>query len=76
MSSATHPIVRLVGKQKKRVVGLMSGTSLDGIDAALVDIDGFGGDARVALVDFRTTPYSAAQRDEIHALFSGDAAAL
>ncbi|HEX9100844.1 MAG TPA: anhydro-N-acetylmuramic acid kinase [Polyangia bacterium] len=74
--AAAHPIVALLGKQKKRVVGLMSGTSVDGIDAALGDIDGFGGDARVTLVDFRTTPYTAAQRREIHALFAGDAAAL
>ena len=72
----SHPLVTLIGKRKKRVVGLMSGTSLDGIDAALVDVDGAGADAQVALVDFRTTPYTPAQRDAIHALFSGDAAAL
>jgi anhydro-N-acetylmuramic acid kinase len=71
-----HPIITLIGKERKRVVGLMSGTSLDGIDAALVDVDGCGADARVALVDFRTTPYTAAQQGAIHALFSGDAAAL
>ena len=71
-----HPIVALLQKRTKRVVGLMSGTSVDGIDAALVDIDGFGADARVSLVDFATTPYSPAQRAAIHALFSGDAAAL
>jgi anhydro-N-acetylmuramic acid kinase len=73
---SAHPLVALLGKQRKRVVGLMSGTSLDGIDAALVDIDGFGAGARVSLVDFRTTPYTPEQRESIHALFSGDAAAL
>lgn len=73
---SAHPIVTLLGKRKKRVVGLMSGTSVDGIDAALVDVDGFGADARVSLVDFRTTPYSREQRETIHALFAGDAAAL
>ena len=73
---SAHPIVALLGKRNKRVVGLMSGTSVDGIDAALVDVDGFGADARVSLVDFRTTPYSREQRETIHALFSGDAAAL
>ncbi|MGZ3407596.1 MAG: anhydro-N-acetylmuramic acid kinase, partial [Polyangia bacterium] len=72
----THPLVALLGKERKRVVGLMSGTSLDGIDAALVAVDGRGADARVALVDFRTTPYTPAQREAIHALFSSDAAAL
>ena len=74
--TAAHPIVALLGKTKKRVVGLMSGTSVDGIDAALVDVEGCGANARVSLVDFRTTPYTAAQRDAIHALFAGDAAAL
>ena len=72
----THPLVRLLQQRQKRVVGLMSGTSVDGIDAALVDVDGFGAGARVTLVDFRTTPYSREQRDAIHALFKGDAAAL
>jgi anhydro-N-acetylmuramic acid kinase len=71
-----HPLLRLLHKDKKRVVGLMSGTSLDGIDAALVDIEGFGTAARVSLVDFRTTPYTPEQREHIHALFSGNAAEL
>ena len=71
-----HPLLALVGKQKKRVVGLMSGTSVDGIDAALCDIDGAGVDAKVNVVDFRFTPYTDVQRRQIHALFAGDAAAL
>jgi anhydro-N-acetylmuramic acid kinase len=71
-----HPLIKIVQLHKKRVVGLMSGTSVDGIDAALCEIEGAGADAKVNLVDFRFTPYTDDQRRSIHALFSGDAAAL
>src|SRR5919206_3782074 len=46
------------------VVGLMSGTSLDGVDAALVRIEG---PTRATLVDFITRPYTDDERAEIRA---------
>jgi len=59
------------------VIGLISGTSLDGIDAALLRIDGPLSAPDWSLVAFRTTPYTSAQRDEIHhAILRGGAAAL
>jgi anhydro-N-acetylmuramic acid kinase len=45
-------------------IGLMSGTSLDGIDAALIETDG---EARVRPVAFRGEPYSDAARAELAA---------
>jgi anhydro-N-acetylmuramic acid kinase len=44
------------------VIGLMSGTSGDGVDAALVTIRGRGGALRVAPLAFATYPYPAALR--------------
>jgi anhydro-N-acetylmuramic acid kinase len=41
----------------RHVVGLISGTSADGIDAALVEIDGAGDATRVRLLDFRMRQY-------------------
>lgn len=40
-----------------KVIGLMSGTSADGVDAALVDIQGHGHDLTVRLLAFVDTPY-------------------
>jgi anhydro-N-acetylmuramic acid kinase len=54
-----------------RVIGLMSGTSLDGIDAALVEIDGAGGRFHWRLSGFRTYPYPRSRREEIHAVMAG-----
>ena len=61
-----------------RVIGLMSGTSLDGIDAALVRVDGASADAISWSIDgFLTRPYTPDERARIHdAILHGDAAAL
>lgn len=53
-------------------VGLMSGTSLDGVDAALVR---FEGPTRAHLLAFSSRPYTAAERLEIRHGFSGAVAA-
>ena len=56
-----------------RVIGLMSGTSLDGIDAAIVRIDGAAHDPDWSLELFHSTPYSAEQRARIHeAIVAGE----
>ena len=54
-----------IARQRRlRVVGLMSGTSADGIDAAIVDISARG----AKLIAFRTYPYPASVRREVLAL--------
>ena len=51
-----------------RAIGLMSGTSVDGIDVALVEISGQGYAITVRLVKGTTHPYSAEVRSRILAL--------
>jgi anhydro-N-acetylmuramic acid kinase len=59
------------------VIGLMSGTSLDGIDAALVELDGGVEDLSWRLRGFFELPYSVAQRHAIHdGIVNGGAASL
>jgi anhydro-N-acetylmuramic acid kinase len=50
------------------VVGLMSGTSLDGVDAAVVKVRG---PTSIELVGFAHRPYSGAERAQIEAVLAG-----
>ncbi len=56
---------RLFRKKRRLVVGLMSGTSADGMDAALVSITGSGTATAVRLLAFRTFPYPAGYKDHL-----------
>lgn len=59
------------------IIGLMSGTSLDGIDAALVEFAGTVEAPEWRLIGFLEVPYSAQQRSTIHdAIGSGGVAVL
>lgn len=62
-------LIAIHEKPVRRVVGLMSGTSVDGIDAALVEIEGAGPGAGVDLIQFRTYPFAPEIRERIHAAF-------
>src|SRR5206468_7607130 len=53
------------------VIGLMSGTSADGVDAALVDIRGTGHDLKITLKAFRTFPYQTAFRERLLQAMTG-----
>jgi anhydro-N-acetylmuramic acid kinase len=65
------PLARLLALRTVRprhVVGLISGTSADGIDAALVELDGAGETTRARVMEFLTRPFEPRLRDRILAL--------
>lgn len=56
-----------------RVIGLISGTSVDGIDAALVELSGSTLDLKATLLAGITYPYPDALRDRILSVCAGEA---
>ncbi len=50
-------LIELAKKKTRLVIGLMSGTSVDGIDAVLVEISGSGSGTRLKQLKFLTTPF-------------------
>ncbi len=68
----SNRIRQIAAKKKMRVAGLMSGTSVDGVDVAIVDITG----QKVRLLAFDIFPYPTALRREILRLCRPESARL
>ncbi|MEC0266613.1 anhydro-N-acetylmuramic acid kinase [Paenibacillus anseongense] len=62
----------LLNQTSLTVAGIMSGTSLDGIDVAIVRIDGSGIDAKVKLLHFESFSYEEEVREKLKQLCSID----
>ncbi|HEU4522025.1 MAG TPA: anhydro-N-acetylmuramic acid kinase [Thermoanaerobaculia bacterium] len=62
-------LVQIAKKPSRRIIGLMSGTSLDAIDAAMVRIRGHGPGAALKLEHFRSYPFPPKIRAAVRDLF-------
>lgn len=60
----------LAGKKSRLIIGLMSGTSLDGLDVALCKITGSGLSTKVDLLKFQTVPYNQEVKSSILEVFA------
>lgn len=60
----------IASKPSRRIIGLMSGTSLDGLDVALCNVQGSGTDTILKVEHFATVPFTEEFRDNIRKIFA------
>lgn len=75
-----HPhiehLYKISQKPTRLAIGLMSGTSLDGLDVALCEITEAGLDTSIELLEFETVDYSDADKERIRRVFSKETVEL
>lgn len=63
-------LYEIAQKPIRTIIGLMSGTSLDGLDVALCEITGSGQNTKVSLMEFETLPYTEQTKEAIRKVFA------
>ncbi|WP_019946142.1 anhydro-N-acetylmuramic acid kinase [Hymenobacter aerophilus] len=71
-----HRLAQLAQQPSRRIIGLMSGTSLDGLDVALCRLHGHGPDTRLELEHFATVPYDEEFRRRVRQVFAREQVSL
>jgi anhydro-N-acetylmuramic acid kinase len=61
---------KMASKKSRLIIGLMSGTSMDGLDVALCKLTGHGLQTRLSLLEFATVPYAVETKERISAVFA------
>jgi anhydro-N-acetylmuramic acid kinase len=70
MNKNITALYSIAQKETRKILGLMSGTSLDGLDIALCAISGSGENTEVKILEFETISYSEDIKNEIRKVFA------
>ena len=70
MNKNLKNLYQIAQKPSRKIIGLMSGTSMDGLDVALCEISGAGESTKVKLLNFDTVDYSEEIKTEIRKIFA------
>ncbi len=70
MNPNIQNLFTIAQKTERNIIGLMSGTSLDGLDVAYCKIAGSGTNTKATVVHFTTVPYDEATKAEIRKVFA------
>jgi anhydro-N-acetylmuramic acid kinase len=70
MNIQIQKLYNISKKPTRHILGLMSGTSLDGLDLAHCRITGAGADTKVELLHFETVDYSIETKNRIRNIFA------
>jgi anhydro-N-acetylmuramic acid kinase len=61
---------QIASKKSRLIIGLMSGTSLDGLDVALCKVSGSGQSTKIKVLKFHTWPYTNTVKERVLSVFA------
>jgi anhydro-N-acetylmuramic acid kinase len=70
MNANIEALYRTAGKHERTILGLMSGTSLDGLDIAICKFSGSGTHTKLNVAHYTTVPYTQDFKTAIQKIFS------
>ncbi|RZK50764.1 MAG: anhydro-N-acetylmuramic acid kinase [Pedobacter sp.] len=76
MKAQIEKLFNLSLAKKRRIIGLMSGTSMDGLDIVLCKMEGVGLSTKVEVENFKTIPYEVDFKNTLKTIFANPEANL
>lgn len=70
MNQNIDKLYKIAQKEERLIIGLMSGTSMDGLDVALCKFRDSGGNTEVNIIAFETVGFTEDIKDEIRKIFA------